>query len=308
MFETSNLFVLMQSKDKNRHVEVRRIALDEETRKNVVAMFDDGAHSLIELPDGPSKIERQFYSDYSIQPDEDEYMVISGFQIPEKIRQGIVNPASLSLYEPKKDNLPLIRALFVGETDGDDIKAAFQRFRSSQYLKASNMHLFYDRDTLTSGEKLLWNHKNGRIGITIYSGVDVIFDCASLKFVSSFYARQIFDLTDYYKEASKPELESFVSLNGIIVENSDYIINDSNSWERRKIASILSARIIEEHPLEELLEAAKTIDYDLPTAQGKLIIPDDRQTRRQLLSFLDENVYRGMITGSVYETNSKRTR
>lgn len=126
-------------------------------------------------------------------------------------------------------------------------------------------------------------------------------------FVSSYYAKQIFDLTDYYKEATNPEIVTFLSLPILRVNSQAVTADVMNTWERRKIASIMSQKILEEHPIEELQGAAEELDYELPTEDGKLIMPDDRKGRRELLSFLDEDVYRGMLTGSVYETNSKKS-
>ena len=125
--------------------------------------------------------------------------------------------------------------------------------------------------------------------------------------VRIYFAKQVLDLTEYYVEASKPELEDFVASPIIEVEDPDYIINSSNTWEKRKIASIRNARIIEEHPLIEMLGLAQSIDYNLPVANGKLLIPADKKLRKQLLAFLDEDVYRGMFTDSIYQTNSKRS-
>ena len=306
MLEEASLLALMQGKSKDGGVEIRRISLDESTRVNVMEMLAASAYDLTYCEDGSRKTPQPFHADYTAQPEADEYIEINPYELPEIIREAISHPLPLETYIPDKSNLPLIRALFAGEKRGDDYFAVFQRFKSAQYLKASSIHLQYSSNTLTAPGTSIWEKWSGKVGLTVMPVVDAVCANGALQFVSAYYAKQVLDLTEYYVEASKPELEDFVSLDALIVEDPDYLINSSNTWEKRKIASIRNARIIEEPPLDEMLGHAKDIGYDLPVSIGKLTIPADKTERRKLLAFLDEDVYRGMFTDSIYQTNSKR--
>lgn len=307
MYEDSSLLALMQSKASDGELEIRHVVLDENTRQNVVSLFAWADRDLTHCEDGSEKSAQPFHADYTAQPETDECIEISPFEIPGAITKAVSRSFSLENYIPDRESLPLIRALFVGEPVGSSYRIAFQRFRAAQYLKATNIHIGYSSKTLRAEDSGLWSKLNNRVGLTIAPAVDVIFCEGALRFVSSFYAKQVLDLTDYYMEASKPDLEDFVSLGSLEVEDADYLVNSSNSWERRKIASIRNARIIEEHSVAEMRGFASQLDYTLPEKNGKLVIPADRKERRRLLAFLDEDVYRGMFTESVYETNSKRS-
>lgn len=306
MFEDSNLFTIMHNRSPKQGPVVLRIVLDEATRRSIVGLFSQATNDLIRCSDGSRKTAQVFHADYTARPELNEYIEIKGFSIPDAIREAIDNPLSIDTYKPDKNELPSIRALFVGETKEGEYSLSLQKFRTAQYLKASGIHIAYGSNTFVDDSLSIWSKVMKGVGLTVLPSVDAAFLNGSLCFNSLFFAKQIFDLTDYYIEASKPEIEEFVSLDGLYVENPDLIVNEMNSWERRKIASIRGARIIEEHSLGELVSSALELKYELPTRDNKLIIPSDKKERRRLFRFLDEDVYRGLLTGSIYETNSKK--
>lgn len=306
VFEDSNLFAIMQNRSPKQGPEVLHIVLDEATRQSIVGLFSQATNELIYCSDGSCKTAQKFHADYTAQPNLDEYIEIEDFYVPDTIREAIDNPLSIGTYKPDRDELPSIRALFVGETKDGEYSLSLQRFRTAQYLKASGIHLAYGSNTFVNDSSRIWSKIMKGVGLTVLPSVDAAFLNGSLCFNSLHFAKQIFDLTDYYLEAGKPEIEEFVSLDGLYVENPDLIVNGMNSWERRKIASIRSARIIEDHPLEELVNSALELRYELPTKNNQLIIPSDKIDRKRLFQFLDEDVYRGLLTGAIYETNSKK--
>lgn len=307
MFDNCNLLALMQEKEDTGKKKIVKISLDRETQKAICNLFESNAHALITCADGTPKTMQKFEAGYMAQREADEYLAISDFKLPDEMISAIKAPLPLETYKPHADSLPQIRALFVGVETSGGITAAFQRFKAAQYLRASSVHLLFDNDTLSAGNGYGWRRSKAKVGITVQPVVDAVFSNGTLMFVSSYYAKQIFDLTDYYKEATNPEIVTFLSLPILRVNSQAVTADVMNTWERRKIASIMSQKILEEHPIEELQGAAEELDYELPTEDGKLIMPDDRKGRRELLSFLDEDVYRGMLTGSVYETNSKKS-
>ena len=64
------------------------------------------------------------------------------------------------------------------------------------------MNLFHDQNTFD---------RDKRYGLTINELVDCIFEDNNLVFNSYYFARQIFDLSEYYREATDTDVEAFIN-------------------------------------------------------------------------------------------------
>jgi hypothetical protein len=49
------------------------------------------------------------------------------------------------------------------------------------------------------------------------------------------------------------------------------------------------------------------IEIDSSTGEDRIIFPSEKAPAKKLLQFLNEEIYIGAITDTLYETNSKRT-
>ena len=98
------------------------------------------------------------------------------------------------------------KALFVGKRVVQDEKdlfyVAFQKFRNDQYITAAKHHLFFSNNTFI---------KDNRIGITVGTSVDCYCEDNKLMFSSYHFAKQVLDLSEYYRIASTQDVRDFVS-------------------------------------------------------------------------------------------------
>ena len=145
-----------------------------------------------------------------------------------------------------------------------------------------------------------------RIGLSIGKHIDCLFFDKKLQFLSFFFARQIFDLSAYYREATNSDIIDFIGDEMIAMDDVEEFSKVANSWERRKIASIIDSGILKKYTATKIKNIAKQTGVELAVQDKRIIIPTDKKRRRIVLGFLDEEVYKCAFSQTVYQTNSKR--
>ena len=294
MFTDSVLFAWMGTKDKS--IQINRILEDRDTQKAINHLFDEASDQLV-----LEKTPVLFDGKYTPDPDGLDYLFIDSFSLPEEIINAIKNPQAVEALEAVSDEIPKIKALFVGthtELNGvDTYSAAFQKFKSDQYISAKKLHIFLSGNTFVA---------DNRIGLTLGKHIDCLFSDGKLKFASFFFARQIFDLSDFYREATNSDIVEFIENETVAMDDPEAFTNVANSWERRKIASIMDSGILKSFTAAKIKSIAKKTGIELSVKDNQIIIPADKKERRIILGFLDEEVYKGAFSKIIFQTNSKR--
>jgi len=122
--------------------------------------------------------------------------------------------------------------------------------------------------------------------------------------------RQIFDLSDYYREATDTDINDFAALPVIKVENINELIGISDSWIRRKFSLIQQSQILETVPMNDIKAVA--IEFNIPlqivieNGVELIVLPSNKSDLKTILRFLDEDYYKSPLSKTQYTTNSKR--
>lgn len=66
------------------------------------------------------------------------------------------------------------------------------------------------------------------------------------------------------------------------------------------------SKILDKYTAKEIKARSKWYEVDVQIKNNKIIFPADKTAAKRLLQFLNEELYRGPITETLYETNSKR--
>ncbi|HPH11015.1 MAG TPA: DUF4868 domain-containing protein [Thermotogota bacterium] len=291
MFNNCSIMVLLNDGNEN---PVQLLEVDKTTQEAICSSFSDSAVPLL--------LGKQIVPfDGSYKPNEDEGLSICNFHLPEVITDAVRNPLGLQTFEYDKESEPDIRAIFIGERSESDntevFTVAFQRFHKEQYLSTKKFSLFYDKDTF-----ILEN----RWGIGITDTIDCVFTQTELRFSSYFYARQIFDLSEYYRSATDTEVQSFSGLDLLSIADKDQFQSLADTWIRRKIAAINDSGVLKNNTAAKIKKLAQSCGLEITVENKKLIIPTDKKKLKEILGFLDEEVYKGAFTEETYITNSKR--
>lgn len=235
-------------------------------------------------------------------PLEDEVLYIQSFNFSDDLKDAFRNPVSVELFNPSGMEDLDIRAVCIGyceNTDnGEKFTAAFQRFRKDQYISVKKIRLLFDNTTFM---------RDRRVGIIISKNVDCVFQENTLIFLSYYYARQVFNLAEYYRTASDGDLERFVgsplfNFNG----NETAFKESANSCVRRKIALINDSEVLTRFSALEIKGLARNSGIDIAVEDQKSVFPAEKEDMKVLLSFLDEEAYQGPFSKDTFVSTSKR--
>lgn len=291
MFKNSSIMLLLNDENEN---PVQLLEVDKTTQDAIAKSFAEAAMPLLS---GKQIVP----FDGSYKPNDDEGLSICNFHLPEAITDAIRNPLGLQTFVYNKNSEPDIKAIFIGiRTEANNTEVftvAFQRFRKEQYLSNKKFSLFFENNTFKI---------ENRWGIGITDMVDCVFTQSELRFSSYYYARQIFDLSEYYRSATDSEVRNFSSLELLSIADKDQFQSMADTWIRRKIAAINDSGVLKNNTAAKIKRLAQNCGLEIIVENEKLIIPADKKKLKEILGFLDDEVYKGAFTEETYITNSKR--
>lgn len=290
MFENSSIMIVKSGFP----LEIFRVEVDADTQKSICNVFSEATEDL-------TSAKTKVVFDGSYKPLDDEYLSIENFQLADEIKDAIRNPLGVTKYQKINGTFPEIKAIFVGERieakDTEKFIVAFQRFKKEQYISTNFFNLFFDKETF---------RREKNFGISISENIDCLFKETELQFTSFYYARQIFDLSDYYRSATDQEVESFTSSDRLSIEDPVAFKAMANTWIRRKIAMINDSDVLTNYTAAKIKSLAKTVGIDVSVENKKIVIPNDKDKIKIILGFLDEEAYKGPFSQNTYLANSKR--
>lgn len=236
----------------------------------------------------------QFDGQY--KPEDDQILEIKNFKLPFDI--DFDNP--LNLEKINVTDIDLIKGLIIS----DKKLLGFQCFDRRKIIEPNRLNIIFRGNTFSKLEDK---------GITIDDKLDVVFSKQnnSLLFYSYHNASKVLDLSEYYREATDQEINSFFApkIFSDIPENLDETID---TRIKKKIFLIKKNKIMEKlkdaNIFIEVAKYSKTLGlenyFDSPSK--KIKIPADKKEFKKIISFLNEDLYKSPISAIIYETNSKR--
>ncbi|MGF1849614.1 DUF4868 domain-containing protein [Vibrio splendidus] len=240
--------------------------------------------------------------DGKYKPDSGEVLLIDNYDDIDNLSNAIVNPLSIEVVEPTESFFGDIKALFTGYTrESGGVKVLLQNFDRRRIISTNGLSIFHSSNVYKKIEG---------IGLTVDSKLTAILEGGKLRFFSFFTARQIFDLSEYYKEATNDDINVFSSSDTVRVTNKAGLIDISDSWVRRKISLIQQSDILGTVPIHVMKAVALEFNIPFPTVNvdGNEVIdiPLDKPALKVLLRFLDEDYYKSPLSNTNFVTNSKR--
>lgn len=185
-------------------------------------------------------------------------------------------------------------------------------------ISGKNESLFFQnfdrRKIIVPGRRFaIWNMADSstfreldRPVLLLDSTISALWHNGTLRFRSFHQAKQMFDLTDWFEEASDKQLLGFAKHKMLLCTDSNQFLASNNYWTRKKIAMILRDGILDNVTPNELKKVAKAVAYEIEMDGDRMVIPEDTSAMRALLQFLDEDVYRGPFSGRRLIAGGKR--
>jgi hypothetical protein len=200
-------------------------------------------------------------------------------------------------YNPEELGPEQIRALFWHYQHDGYQRVIVQNFTRAQAVsRRGKLISWSDGDTFKRLEEP---------SILIGDKIDGVIWAGRFQFSNFNAAKQIFDLSAVYREATDAEVGEFVSLPSLEVANDEVFKAKLNATQRRLIFAVHRANTFDTLTVEEIAERAAGAELDLRIVEGRLSLPMGRSLTH-ILRFLDNGVYKSPINNETYISNSHK--
>ncbi|MEA1847630.1 hypothetical protein U9K52_01790 [Chryseobacterium sp. MHB01] len=260
---------------------VRKIDLLQSITENIKNVFLNNATSIM------TSDTEEILFDGNFKIDGDEVLYVE-MDLPENVLEANTNAIGLQVLDITTDD---IKTLFWIE---DDIYY-FQNFDKRKLLQNKNV-IFYSGTTY---------HKLKEDALIVENMVNAIYKDGKFYFKSYANANKIISLSDFFEEASNETIEEFAD-NAIFELDLDWLKENSDTMIRKQITLIQKSQVIASASPRKIKASAKKFNLDIEMENGKLKLPNDKKVCKNILSFLNEQYYFGLISGKKFITNSKR--
>lgn len=113
-------------------------------------------------------------------------------------------------------------------------------------------------------------------------------------------------LVNFYEEASEEEIREVLGHERLAAEDIAALAEGSNQWFRKRFAMLRDSGVLDEYTPRQIQQRARGYDVEIHLSRGRIVFPSDKASAKKLLQFLNEELFLGAITETLYETNSKR--
>ena len=285
----ADFFALVTADDAN--VGLRHLRLERGIQEVLSHVFEDGASELLD-----EELDLVPYGSQTFQPDETEAWMIEGFGLPDHVSIALENP----LGTPELGS-HIEASELKGIVGSFPDFVAFQSLDRRRVLTPAGLNLLWTRDSYRRLETPV---------LQISTAVHAVHQDGRLIFKNDWWARRLFNLSEYYVEATNEDLQELIDRPDVVAENAEEVLEQANQWERKRIGLILQSELLDHYGPALIRETAAEYGVNIRTDRTgdveKLVIPEDRRERRELLRFLEEDYYRGPLTDTTYLANSKR--
>lgn len=273
--------------------DIVKICLEKETSSIVDSLFSKMISEFYETSPDSTK----YSADYKLE--KNEHYLINNFEQHNPLQSALKTPKPVPVLDIKDISLDKIKALFSGSTDGK--KIYLQKFDKSQVITTTKSMIFLDKT------KTFSTPKNN--GLTIGPKLTAIIDGDDLLFRNFNSLRRMFDMDDYFREATNGELDTFQKSDVFYFEDGFKLSDFDDTVIRRKVTLLNMSGVLKDHNISTLQEAAIQLDHPLEIVnrdkRDKIKLPNNKKDVKLLLSFLDSDIYISAINGAKYRSNSK---
>lgn len=248
--------------------------------------------------------EIEFCASYNVQ--DGEIFSINPFDDEIGIINAIERPDAVPVWDPDDVSVHYFKALFTGEpaSNGNPTQVWLQCFDRRQII--NNEKSFFQVVTQPGNRFSV----STRPGFSLSDRLTAILVGDKLLFKSFFMLRRFFNMEEYFNEATREDLDNFIGNDIFHVENAEDFMMFADSAIKKKVSLIINSGILNDQPIENLIECAQKIGYQLGitnvNGDNKITMPNSKREVKQLLYFLDQGYFNSIITNELMLTNSKR--
>lgn len=231
------------------------------------------------------------------KPDDDELIVLDNTAEADAMIAAVAgNVLALPMIDTANFEAENIKALFVGTNAGGNVKLLIQRFTSAQILNR---------------KFAVFAHNNvfSRLTDTAFSlgnTLTCIVENGQIKFESYHNLRAIFDVSEFFAEATDEDIDDFAGHASIEIADIAAFKELVTQTERKLIHKLVSTDVLNIHTPQDIQTVAGQTGVVINIVNGRIVFPAEKQGIRRFLRFLDDSLYQAPLSGRRYVTNSKR--
>lgn len=238
--------------------------------------------------------------DAGYQPEEHERFALHDFEPPEWLAEE--TSASIGDLDSIAQDEAFIASIkgiagFARDENGNEL-ILFQNFSRSHVIRPGTFLLLRNGTYETTQ----------RPGLTLDSKLAAVFLSSERKLLFRNFrtVNTFLPLGDFYEEASEQQIREVLAHDMLAPVNVEAIATESNQWFRKRFAMLRDSGVLDQYSPKQIQVRSKGYDVEIEVQRGKIVFPEDRPSAKKLLQFLNEELFRGAITETLYETNSKR--
>jgi hypothetical protein len=244
-----------------------------------------------------------FFAGYN--PSYSECFELDNFADAAILIDAVTRNTAIPVWDPNQVGIEHIKALFVGvEAPQNNNVIAIQTFTRNQILDTSKsfvMQLLGSANTFSQA---------ANVGFNIDDKLVAIINGNKIFFKSFFKLRSIFNMNEYFEEATDTDLDNFAKHSSFSLSQGFDIKIVADTVIRSKVTLINKSGVLNSQNLSVLKSAATKINFPLQTtmvgAIEKIVMPSTKREIKALLDFLDEDIFTSEISQKIYKSNSKR--
>ncbi|EGQ8518231.1 DUF4868 domain-containing protein [Vibrio parahaemolyticus] len=293
MANQQNFFAFI--KDDNGNTQVKRIRVQGQLQGELITLFNDQFNSFNHNID----TEVPFNGDW--KPDANELLVLADVTEAQEMIDAInANASSFNDLQLSNFNSEPIKAIFTGFVQNSETTVLVQKFSSRQALSLSQIPIIKMQtgNTFVKATEDIFTVDNKLVAVIVGNNT---------KFKSFHNARMVFNLTNFYQEATDTDLNSICQHPLLEVSDANSFVAEADSQVRKMVHTISSTALLNNYSVSDIQAAAQGFpNVPITFNQGKLVLPNNKRDLKEVLHFLLEDIYKGPLSGSNYLTNSKR--
>lgn len=260
-----------------------------ETFRSAAAEFAEGTEEYIEFTPGYKALDHECFE-------------IREFALDEELITACRQPLSVERVDASSFADLSVFGLAGYDFSSGQQKIYFQNFDSRRVLVPGNRFAVMRMADSSTFERL------SKPVILLDAKVAAVWDSGFLRFKSFHLAKQLFDLSSYFAEASDEQVKDFSGHGSLHCRSRENFLRACSSWSRTKIALILRGGILDRATVQEIEAAAGRLSFGLTVESGRIVLPEDKREIRELLQFLDEDIYNGPLSQRNFISSGKRER
>lgn len=270
---------------------VKRIPMTNPVQQGIEALFTNQEASF--RANRPNEV--AFDGDWN--PDDDELLTLDVMPEADVLIQAAAgNALALPVIDTANFEAECIKAIFTSAGNAGAMRLRIQRFTGQQLLNRRRALLLQNNNFRELAET----------AFTLGTSLTCVIENGLIKFDSYHNLRAIFDLTEFFEEATDDDIDDLSAHASLNIADLDAFKGDATQTIRKLVHKVLNSGVLNQHTPLEIQQKAADAGLALVLNNGVVEVPQDKALARQFLRFLDDGLYEAPLSGQRYMTNSKR--